>query len=350
MKKITQVLALIMVAVSSFAAVNNSVSIIFPVLDMGSGARAMGMGEAYTAVADDASSLYWNSAGLGTVKNLQIALTYDKWYMDTMFSQALFACPLPAGTIGANIYYLSMGSITGRNLYGAPTQQTINPYSIGGSIGYGISFGRISAGAAIKMISQSMGNTSNAAFAGDAGALYKIGIFAVGASLQNIGSGSGYSLPMNIKAGVAVKALDMEQHGLLLALDTQYLFKDAFSLSAGAEYVYSGILALRLGYKLGFGVTNLEGLKGLSGGIGVRYANLNFDYAVVPYGDLGITHRVTLSYMFANPVPQKSVNNINERSSAKSREKTTATTVTKVTIKTQAEKAKQTPAAISKTK
>lgn len=349
MKKTAQILALMMAAASSFAAVNESVSIIFPLLDMGSGARAMGMGEAYTAVADDASALYWNAAGLGTVKNLQIAVTYDKWYMDTMFSQALFAWPLPTGTIGADIYYLNMGSITGRDLYGAPTQ-TINPYGVGGSIGYGISFGGISAGAAVKMISQSMGNISNAAFAGDIGALYKTGIFAAGASLQNIGSGAGYSLPMNIKAGVAVKALEIQQHGLLAALDMQYLFKDAVSLSAGAEYVYSGIVALRLGYKLGFGVTNLEGLKGLSGGIGLRYSNLNFDYAVVPYGDLGTTHRVTLSYMFANPDPQKTFNYMDEKSPVKSQEKTTVKTPAKAAVKTQAVKAKQTPAATSKAK
>ena len=261
--------------------------------------------------------------------------------MDTMFSKALFACPLPTGTIGAEIYYLSMGSVTGRDLYGVTTQ-TINPYSIGGSIGYGISFGGISAGAAFKIINQSTGNTSNAAFAGDAGVLYKTGIFAAGASLQNIGSGNGYSLPLNIKAGVAVKALDTQQHGLLVALDTQYLFKDAFSLSAGAEYVYSGILALRLGYKLGFGQSNLEGLKGISGGIGVRYSNVNFDYAIVPYGDLGTTHRVTLSYMFANPDSQKIYNNMDEKISDK--------TPAKVTVKSKAVKVKQRPAVRSKAK
>lgn len=312
MKKTIFVLALMMAAAASFAATNNSVSIIYPVLDIGAGARAMGMGEAYTAVADDASAVYWNAAGLGTIKNIQVALTYDKWFVDTMFSQAMFAYPLSAGTIGADIVYMNLGELKLRDIYGAGTG-TVNPYVIGGSVGYGISFGDVSAGAALKVITQSTNKTQSAAFAGDAGAMYRMGIFSAGLNLQNMGVGSGYSLPMNIKAGVAIKPVNLARHGLLIALDTQCLFKDAFSLSAGAEYVYDNMLAARLGYKFGFSQTNLDGIKGLSGGVGVKAEGFSFDYAVALSGDLGIAHRATLSYGFGGPAVLQAPENIPEK-------------------------------------
>jgi hypothetical protein len=176
---------------------------------------------------------------------------------------------------------------------------------LGGSLGYGISFGDISGGAAIKVISQTMGSASNAAFAADAGVLYKAGIFSAGLTMQNMGSADGFSLPMNAKAGIAIKPLDSTQHSLLFAVDSQYLFRDAFSLSAGVEYVYMEMLALRAGYKAGFGTIDLDGLKGVSGGIGVKISGLNVDYAIVPYGDLGVTQRVTLSLMFGSQSGEK---------------------------------------------
>ena len=303
MKKTTLLLAFVMASAVSFAAVNNSASISFPILDMGAGARALGMGEAFTAVADDSSAIYWNAAGLGTIRNPEAALTYTKWFMDTMFSQFLFAFPLSNGTIGADVTYMNLGEVPLRDIYGISTQ-SVYPYMLGGSLGYGISFGAISAGAAVKVMSQSMGSASNAVFAADAGALFKAGIFSAGLAMQNMGGAGGFSLPMNAKAGIAFKPLDSTQNRLLIAMDSQYLFKDAFSLSAGVEYVYMDLLALRAGYKAGFGPIDLEGLKGVSGGIGVKFSGLNVDYAIVPYGDLGVTHRVTLSFMFgsqANP-------------------------------------------------
>jgi hypothetical protein len=305
MKKLTLVIALAIAAVSSYAAVNDSVSTIFPVLDMGAGARAMAMGEAFTAVSDDSSAIYWNAAGLGTVRKAEASLSYNKWFMDTMFSQFLIAVPLSAGTIGANLMYMNLGDVPVRDAFGATTQD-IFPYMLGGSLGYGISFGAVSAGAALKIISQSVNNANNIGYAGDAGVLLKEGIFSAGLAIQNVGYSAGYDLPMNVKAGIALKVLDSQQHALLIAVDSQYLFRDALSLSAGAEYVYMDLLALRAGYKAGFGPINLDGLKGLSGGIGVKISNLDVDYAIVPYGDLGITQRVTLSFVFGGVADAKS--------------------------------------------
>lgn len=297
MKKITLILSLVMAAFASNAAVSESASIIFPVLDMGAGARADSMGGAFTAVADDSSAVYWNAAGLGNLKNMEIALTYNKWFMDTMFSEIFFAFPLSAGTIGAEVVYVNLGSMPQRDIYGAATGN-VYPYIAGGSLGYGLNFGALSAGAAIKVIGQSTGTMSNAAFAADLGALFKAGMYSAGLTIQNAGSGDGYNLPLNVRAGAAIRPLDSREHKLLLAVESQFLFMAGSYLSAGAEYVYMNMLAVRAGYKAGLGATDLEGLTGISAGLGVKIAGLNIDYAIVPYGDLGLTHRATLSYVF----------------------------------------------------
>ena len=50
-------------------------------LAIGVGARAKSMGNAYVAIVDDATSGYWNPAGLLKIKsNLQIALTHTEQF------------------------------------------------------------------------------------------------------------------------------------------------------------------------------------------------------------------------------------------------------------------------------
>ena len=48
------------------------------ILNMGVGARAIAMGEAYTAQADDVSSLYWNPAGIGLLNQSQASFMYNQ--------------------------------------------------------------------------------------------------------------------------------------------------------------------------------------------------------------------------------------------------------------------------------
>src|SRR5262247_2580132 len=77
------------------------------VLNIPVGARAIGMGEAYTAVADDASSLYWNPAGIAFLNQSQAAFMYNQLYNNLNYHNAALALPLENGGLGASISYLT---------------------------------------------------------------------------------------------------------------------------------------------------------------------------------------------------------------------------------------------------
>jgi hypothetical protein len=68
---------------------------------------------------------------------------------------------------------------------------------------------------------------------------------------------------------------------------------DKFGIALGAEYWVAEILALRFGYRTG---TGTGGLSGLRTGLGVYFKNFGLDYAIAPYGELGLTHKISLSF------------------------------------------------------
>jgi len=53
-------------------------------------------------------------------------------------------------------------------------------------------------------------------------------------------------------------------------------------------------------------VKDVGGFTGVSFGIGFDFKSFAFDYALLPMGDLGLTHRISISFMFEpRPVPAK---------------------------------------------
>src|SRR5580698_4397027 len=104
------------------------------VLNIGVGARAIGMGEAYVAQADDVSSLYWNPAGLALMQERQASFSYDQMYQGLSFQNASIGIPLENGAIGGSLSYLGYGDIQGFDQNGTATGNQ-NAYSGVGTLG-----------------------------------------------------------------------------------------------------------------------------------------------------------------------------------------------------------------------
>ena len=91
-------------------------------LKIGTGARPVGMGGAFCAVADDATAAYWNPAGLAALRVPEVSAMHLKWFQDTNYQFLSYAHPLGGkSTIGGSVYYLSVDDIQGYNAWGDKT-------------------------------------------------------------------------------------------------------------------------------------------------------------------------------------------------------------------------------------
>ena len=57
-------------------------------------------------------------------------------------------------------------------------------------------------------------------------------------------------------------------------------------------------MAADMGYKYRITNSNFSFISGFSAGFGLKYRKYGFDYAFVPYGDLGFTHNLDLRVKF----------------------------------------------------
>ena len=90
-------------------------------LKIGVGARAAAMGEAFSAVASDGTSLYWNPAGLTQLKTKEISATYNSWFEEIKQGYLSLTFLSSRGTMGLGINYVDMGKLEGRDVEGNPT-------------------------------------------------------------------------------------------------------------------------------------------------------------------------------------------------------------------------------------
>ena len=77
-------------------------------LKIGVGARPIGMGNAFTAVADDINSLAWNPAGLSLLSRRELGVMHSELFADTRYDFLGYAHPMKTGTLGLGINYLSL--------------------------------------------------------------------------------------------------------------------------------------------------------------------------------------------------------------------------------------------------
>lgn len=267
-------------------------------LKLGAGARTAGMGGASAAAAEGADGIYWNPAVLAAIEGGEVSVMHAAWFEGITYDWAACAQRIQGiGTVGVGVQYLSYGSITTLDNTGLDTG-SMNPNDAALSLSWAKSMKRFALGVNVKYISSTITKTATA-FAADLGATYRCGDrLAFGAVAQNMGTALKYDtesdpLPLNLKAGAAYAITNNWK----LALDVNAPIDNAVYGAVGTEYRYqiAGQIDAfgRVGYNSN--AQDAGGLSGLGGGLGLRYLAYTMDYAFVPYGDLGDTHRVSLS-------------------------------------------------------
>lgn len=82
------------------------------VLKAGVGARALGMGSAFTAISDNCDAPFWNPAGLSQIKKYQISTMQTKLSTDADHYYVTYVMPFLGGGLGLSWIQIGMGSIT----------------------------------------------------------------------------------------------------------------------------------------------------------------------------------------------------------------------------------------------
>lgn len=282
-------------------------------LQIGAGPRAIAMGEAQTAVADDAYAGYWNPAGLSRLKYPEAALMHNQMGQGISQQYLTYVHPVGVGqALAGSLTRQTMGTIDSYDANGA-SRGTVAAADMAAALSYSRLLSLTAAhapevrlGVTGRYIQEKLAYASASTFAGDFGVMVdrldnvfgaKARGYRLGLAVRHAGPGLKFHsdrtpLPRNQSVGLA---WDGRPWGdpMTIAFDYKIPVDDDSSASFGAEYWVRRMLALRVGYITG----QSQGL-GLRFGVGVRLKRVLIEYALAGFGGLGDMHRFGFSFRF----------------------------------------------------
>jgi len=271
-------------------------------LKFGFGARNIAMGDAGTSASNDVTALYYNPAVLAGREDSEVMFMHNEWVQDIRsevggIRSVVFGLPV---ALGFNIS--SISDIEVRQRPGEP-ETTFDAKYFFGSLSTGFFLmEEFSLGATLKYLYEGLYTDEATGWAADFGISYFTPLKGLTASavFRNLGSMSDLrsedtKLPSEFRIGSAYKFdLTGSDFGFTATAETQkYTREDDIHFNFGGEAVYDNTLALRAGYQSGYES------RGFTGGIGLIWGNLNFDYAFVPFSfGIGSANLFSLGFKF----------------------------------------------------
>lgn len=309
-------------------------------LDIGAGARALGMGEAFATVAEGPEAIYWNPAGLAHARSYE--LSYSRAEFNRYFHHDYVAAVAPVrflrGALGASYTRLSQEKLTLVSNANLEVGEFV-PHSDAVSLAYATSFdldedaiaerdyfgdawtaphasrplrirdepwrGRLSIGLALKAVNETVYQRSAHAIAVDGGALFRPADFqnlCLAFAFRNVGTQekfteTGENLPTEVDFGLGFDARSWRSRWLTSLEAALPYYGNPYG-KIGVEYTRpmpnGASFSLRAGYKT-LTVYDLSPLSGVTFGLGARVRKVGFDFAVEPAAELGQTFRFTLN-------------------------------------------------------
>ena len=306
-------------------------------LKIGVDARASAMGNAFTAMKGDLSSMYWNPAGLTSIGRMETMFMNSSWLAGIQFTHAAFAINLnAAGVIGFSMTSLSVPEDMVRT--GEKPNGT-GEYFDAGDLAMNFTYARkltdqFSIGGNIKYIRQNIWHASASSVAADLGALFVTPFNGIrlGASLSNYGSemqmtgrdqkfsidpdpNNGgnvefvnamyetdkFPLPLLFRVGLSGEIIESEKMRLSFAVDALHPNDNVEWVNAGLEYAVAETFFLRSGITTLFREDSEEGLT-VGGGVHYRIGGsttqIKLDYSYSAFGRLKNVQRLSLGIRF----------------------------------------------------
>lgn len=286
---------------------------VFNFLKIDAGARPMALGGAFTGLADDENSLYYNPAGIVALDGKRFIAGYHNYIFDMQSGFLGYIHPLGADkSLALQVNYLNYGDFIrtdedgnedgtfgGSDLLLAGTfAMELRP--------------NVYVGLSGKFFYEKIDTYSSSGLAADLGAKFVLkrdrysdsAMTVIGLMIQNLGGqissfadgGETYSIPTVIRAGFSAILRELP---FLVTADVVKPLDNDFYLAGGVEFLKLYPLYLRIGYTT-FG-TNYKtdggdgALAGFTAGFGVSYKKMQISYTISPQADLGTSHRITFT-------------------------------------------------------
>jgi len=307
-----------------------------PFLEIGVGARAIGMGGAFTGTANDASTLYWNPGGLAGLKRSEIIFVHANWLADLQFEFVGLVFPIGRlGSLGMSVTSLHMDDMKVTTI---DYPQGTGEFFSSSDLAFGLSYSyaltdRFSIGFTAKYIRQQIWKESAQGFAIDFGTLFVTGFHGmrIGAVLTNFGTDmrmagddlliyydldenkmgnnertfaelktESWPLPLSFQIGLALDVLNNNRNRFTLAADAIHPSDNSESIHLGAEYGFHNWFFIRGGYRDLF-LRDGEGGLTCGGGILAQFLGnfqVKMDYAFTDFGRLENVHRFSVGIIF----------------------------------------------------
>lgn len=311
-------------------------------LTLGMGARAAGLGGAYSSIASDATAPYWNPAGVPLVDQKEILLMHSELFGGIIAYDCVgFVFPSNSSAFGVNFFRLGVKNIpfpkdlewedvgidgidgTGDEgedndtldpgeplIYNEKRIQRVTNNDLALFLSYGWVYSNgFSFGASLKMIRREIGSYSAYGSGADFGIIYRPSkSFSLGLNIQDVtttfiswSTGTWEKILPTLKFGISTNHwIDKLKGRLLFSIDQDLRFEgrrktSQFSVGRvsddfrfGVEYSYNEVVGIRLGSEYGE----------LTAGMGVKYRNYVIDYAFLSHPDLGGSYRLSASASF----------------------------------------------------
>lgn len=291
------------------------------------GARASALGNAYTAMANDASSVFWNPAGLAFVEGKHLFLNQNQWIADINLSTAAISWNTGTyGVFGLHLSTVDWGTLNGTrraaNAQGFEDTGTFSPshFLVGASYARRVSE-RFSIGGNLRFLHEDLGSTSIGSFddptefsaktdlvSFDFGTIYYTGFrdLRLAMSFQNFSKEVVYreeyfSLPLTFRVGVAMGLMDFvaskdSPHSMTMSLDAVHPRDFGERVHLGLEYGFNDLVFLRGGYKTNYDQEDFT----LGGGIQYQTGSLalGLDYSFVAFENFDGVHMFSFDFQF----------------------------------------------------
>jgi len=269
-------------------------------LNIGVGARALGMGGAFTSIADNPSAVYWNSAGLRRMDSPQVQFSHQSWYQDVNIENLQVVFPGSRVSFGAGITFLNYGEIQSYDENGTPGEE-LSMYNLAATVSAATDItDNITVGLSAKYIEQSFDIVKGYAFAGDIGIMAGYGGVSFGLAAVNIGTKMRFEtieedLPAAARFGLSFRQLDNKA---LFSFEAYSPFKGQMSFHQGLELNIHNQLCARTGLIYRTGTLADTNALSYNLGLGLGYGSGRFDYTFIPADNYGTdaVHNFSISF------------------------------------------------------